>query len=88
MIRAIQWQAMIREGGQLLAADQLGILIRSVVERASDIRFADAVVSTGTSIPFDGRLLGPYASNRQASICCSGVEDSSKVLRATRPPGL
>lgn len=38
MIWAIQWQAMVRESGQLLAADQLCILIRPIVERASDIR--------------------------------------------------
>lgn len=87
MIWAIQRQAVVGKGCQLLAADQLGILVGSIAKRASDIRLAENY-GQSWAICLSDRWLETHASNRQVSIDCSGVEASSKVLRATRPPGL
>lgn len=87
MVGSLQRQAVIGERGQLLTAHQFGVLIRAIVECATDI----GLTIYWRLIRFDragNKGLTAYASKRYASIGWSGVDASSKVLRVTRPPGL
>lgn len=50
VIRGAQREAMVREAGQLLAAHQLRILIRAIMECAADFSFTEAGQRTGILI--------------------------------------